>query len=54
MKMPNIIKRHWPWALGLAVGVAIYLYVTRVRVLGVVDASGDGMEINGKTWRCDT
>lgn len=50
MNIGGTIKRHWQLTLALALGLALYLYLTRVRVVGVVDASGDGMTINEKTW----
>ena len=44
----NTLGKHWRLALGVAVGLALYFYFTRTKVIGTVDATGDGMTVNGK------
>lgn len=49
--MPKAIESHWrPVVLGLAL-LVLYLYVTRsktTKIIGTVDASGEGMTVNGQ------
>ena len=48
MSISQTLDRHWKLALAISVGLALYFYFTRVRVVGVVDASGEGMTVNGR------
>ena len=38
---------HWKMLAVVATVLAIYFYVTRTKTIGTVDASGDGMTVNG-------
>ena len=49
--MPKVVENHWrPVVVALAL-LVIYLYFTRsktTKIIGTVDASGDGMSVNGE------
>jgi len=51
MKMPAPLRKYWYLAVGIPIAVAVYYWYTRIRVTGVVDASGaEGIQIGKKTW----
>lgn len=41
------LEKNWKWVTGAAVVLAIYFWATRQRIVGVVDANGDDMTVNG-------
>lgn len=49
MKTPAILVSHWRLVMGVLAVVIVYLILTRktVKVIGTVDASGQGMTVNG-------
>lgn len=49
MKTPEFVSKHYRGLLIVAAVVIVYLVVTRktTKVIGTVDASGEGMTVNG-------
>jgi hypothetical protein len=49
MKTPEFVTKHYRALLVVAVVVILYLAFTRstTKVIGTVDASGQGMSVNG-------
>lgn len=49
MKTPEFVTKHYRALLVVAVALILWLWWTRrtVKVVGVVDASGQGMTVNG-------
>lgn len=41
------LHRHWLAAVVILAVVALYLWFTRIRVVGMVDVSGEGMTVTG-------
>lgn len=41
------IEKHWKLVTLAALAMAVYFFATRKKVIGTVDASGDGMTVNG-------